>query len=129
MIRISAWQVEAGGRSWTVEPLTVRQRIALVEAFADERARKAMEDGRASQLAGPRLVEVATTARDGVRAASFLVGQCFTLDGAHRILRVAAGDEAADAILTHLEPADVAPVALEAIGIDVSARSSTEGNG
>lgn len=127
MIRISAWRVDAGGREWTVEPLTVRQRIALVEAMADERARKAIEDGKASGLSGTRLVEVAASARDAARPSSFLVGQCFTIEGAHRILRIAAGDEGADAILMHKEPADVAPIALEAIGIDVDVRGRAEG--
>lgn len=127
MIRIASWKVEAGGREWTVEPLTVRQRIALVEAIADERAKKAIEDARSAGLSGSRLVEVAASAREAVRPSSFLVGQCFTLDGAHRILRIAAGDDGADAILTHKEPAEVAPIALEAIGIDVSQRGRAEG--
>lgn len=127
MIRVAPWKVEAGGREWTVEPLTVRQRIALVEAIADERAKKAIEDARSAGLSGSRLVEVAASAREAVRPSSFLVGQCFTIDGAHRILRIAAGDEGADAILTHKEPAEVAPIALEAIGIDVSQRGRAEG--
>lgn len=127
MIRVSPWKVEAGGREWTVEPLTVRQRIALVEAIADERARKAIEDAKSAGLAGQAAVDAARSARDSARIASFIVGQCFTLDGAHRILRIAAGDEGADAIATHLEPIATSQIALETIGIDVEARGRAEG--
>jgi hypothetical protein len=127
MIRIAAWRVEAGGREWTVEPLTVRQRIALVEAIADERAKRAIEDAKSVGLHGQAAVDAARSARDSARIASFIVNQCFTLDGAHRILRIAAGDEGADAIATHLEPLAASQVALEAIGIDVEARGRAEG--
>ena len=124
MIRVNSWSVEIDGKRHVLEPLTVRQKIALIDALADSLARKAIADGKEAGLVALDRVKVASAVRETCRAASWLVGQCFTIEGAHAILRIAGGDAAADAIVSGMEPNDYALVALEAIGIDVEARSA-----
>jgi hypothetical protein len=59
--------------------------------------------------------EVAT-ARRNARTASALVMDCFTLDGAMRVLHAASVD--AERIAAGVEPKELSWIALEALGVD-----------
>ena len=117
MIRLSAWVVTlSDGSTATVRPLTVRERIATTEAFAGQCAERASADARLAGMASAEVFREVTTARRNARTASALVMDCFTLDGAMRVLHAASVD--AERIAAGVEPKELSWIALEALGVD-----------
>lgn len=122
MIRITEWTVEARGISFKVKPLTVRQRLALSEDLAAERAKVAAEDGRLAGMDKAAIAEhVGEARRKGTMSGALLL-DAYTLHGAVRILTAAMGG--VDQAMAYAElcgPKELTRTCLEALGIDTDA--------
>lgn len=117
MIRLSAWAVTlSDGSTATARPLTVRERIGITEAFASQCAERASADARLAGMDSADVFREVATARRNARTASALVMDCFTLDGAMRVLHAASVD--AERIAAGVEPKELSWIALEALGVD-----------
>jgi hypothetical protein len=117
MIRLSPWEV-AGV---SVRPLTVRERIALSEELADQKARKAADDALAVGFTKQEAIRQVMAAREEARAASVLVVECFTPAGAMRVLTVSCGVDGADALSRALSLDELSMTAVATLGIDIDA--------
>ncbi len=114
-MRIQPWDVALrDGRSITVRPLTVRQRIALTNEMADERAKEAERDGRAVALSEKALLECVREARKNALVSSTLALDCYTLRGAMRV--VCAATEHGEALGESLDPRALTELALALLG-------------
>lgn len=117
MIRLAPWVHEVGGRSFTLRPLTVRERIAISETMADQAGRDVATDARAAGMAPAEALAAARKARDEARLASAVVMSCFTAAGALRVLDRACED--ASDLMASVEPQEATSLALAALGIDL----------
>ncbi len=119
MIRMSEWTVEARGAQFRCRPITVRERLAITEDLASERARIAAED---AQLAGMAKAEAAAyigEARRKASSAGTLYLDCYSIQGAIRVLAIAMGGvDYALAYADKATPREMARTCLEALGID-----------
>lgn len=119
MIRITEWTVSAGGLDLRVKPLTVRQRLALSEEIATERARAAAEDAKLAGMSKSDAAEHIGEARRKALNTSALYLDAYSLHGALRILTVAMGSvDAAIAYTEKATPRETSRTCLEALGID-----------
>lgn len=118
---LHAWNVTLpDGRVVTVRPLTVRQRIALTNELADERARDARKN---AEIAGePNVLKAVEKARRDALVASALVLDCYTLSGALRV--VCAASEFGELIADTMEPKQVTEIALRALGFNTDESES-----
>lgn len=127
MIRITEWTVSAGGLDLRVKPLTVRQRLALSEELASERARAAAEDARLAGMGKADAAEHIGEARRKAMNTSALYLDAYTLHGALRILTVAMGSaDAAIAFSEKSTPREISRTCLEALGIDTDSLDAEE---
>lgn len=119
MIRMSEWTVEARGTAFRCRPITVRERLAITEDLSSERARIAAED---AQLAGMAKGEAAAhigEARRKAASAGTLYVDCYSIQGAIRVLAIAMGSvDNALAYADKATPREMARTCLEALGID-----------
>lgn len=112
-MNVHPWNVVlSDGRSVTIRPLTVRQRIALTAEFAEESALLAK---RNAEIAGEaNVMKVVEKARKDAMVASALILDCYTLRGAMRI--VCAASEFGELICDDLEPKQLTELALRCLG-------------
>lgn len=119
MIRVTDWIVTAGGASFSLAPLTVRQRLALSEDLASERARTAAADAALVGMGKAEAAEFVAEARRKALNVASLFLDCYTTQGQIRVLSVAIGS--VDRALEFVGKATVreaSRAALEALGID-----------
>jgi hypothetical protein len=117
MIRVAPWVVNAGDRSFTLRPLTVRERIALSEQLAEEKASEVLRDAKAIAMPSKEAMRAAQDAREEARRSSSLVMHCFNLSGAAMVLAACCDD--AEAFLAAVEISDASMHAIAALGVDV----------
>ena len=117
MIRVAPWVVNAGDRSFTLRPLTVRERIALSEQLAEEKASEVLRDAKAIEMSHKDAMRAAQEAREEARRSSSLVMHCFNLSGAAMVLAACCDD--AEAFLAAVEISDASMHAIAALGVDV----------
>ena len=117
MIRVAPWVVNAGDRSFTLRPLTVRERIALSEQLTEDKAAEILRDAKAVGMPHREAMQVAQDAREAARRASSLVLHCFNLSGAAMVLAACCDD--AEAFLAAVEISDASMHAIAALGVDV----------
>jgi hypothetical protein len=119
MIRVTDWTVTAGGSTFSLAPLTVRQRLALSDDLSAERARSAAADAALVGMAKADAAEfVAEARRKGLNVAALFL-DCYTTQGQIRVLSVAIGS--VDRALEFVGKAtarEASRAALEALGID-----------
>lgn len=126
-MKVAPWLVTlTDGTVAQVRPVTVRERIALAEAFAEKEAARAASDGKASGMKPDEIARHASDVRRKSRVASALIMDCFTYDGAMRVLECIA-PESAERIGSLIEPKDLPWLALEALGVDTEAAKASEG--
>lgn len=132
MIRITEWTVAARDMEFKVKPLTVRQRLALSEDLATERARVAAEDARLAGMDKTQTAEHVGDARRKATMSGALLLDAYTLHGAIRILTAAMGGvDQAMAYAERSGPKEMTRVCLEALGIDtdaLDAETTSSGN-
>jgi len=117
LIRVAPWDVDIGGRKFSIRPLTVRERIALSEQLTEEKAAEAIRDARALGIPHAQALKAAQDSREESRRASSLVLHCFNLSGAAMVLAVACRD--AEAFLESVDLAEASMHAIAALGVDV----------
>jgi len=129
MIRIAPWAVDLlDGSKATLRPLTVRERIAVADDYSETEARRAAADAKALGMPFSEALKHISESRRKARVASALIMDCFTHDGAMRVLR--AGSDDAERIASMIEPKDLSYLALECLGIDTEAATQGQpGNG
>lgn len=126
-MKIAPWQVTlTDGTTATLRPVTVRERMALAEAFAEQEASRAASDARAASMKADEAARHIGDVRRKSRVASALVMDCFTFDGAMRVLSCAAPDSA-EIIASMSSPQDLPWLALEVLGVDTEAARADEG--
>lgn len=135
MIRRAEWTVEFGGVGFRLKPLTVRQRLALSDDLAGDRAALAAKDGKAAGLSPSDLAEFIGEARRKASTVSALYLDCYSLQGQIRVLTAALGEDV-DAACRFVEagtPREATRAALEALGIDTDRidadEAASSGNG
>jgi hypothetical protein len=127
MIRTAQWEIAAAGSFYVVKPLTVRQRLALSEDFATERAKAAAGDAALAGLRGAEAAEFVSDARRRALNVSALCLDCYSLHGQIRVLSAALGDvDTAMRFVQSVAPREATNVALEALGIDTDAIAAEE---
>lgn len=131
-MKVAPWMITLNdGTVAQLRPVTVRERIALAEAFAEKEVARAAGDGKASGLKPDEIARHVSDVRRKSRVASALIMDCFTFDGAMRVLECVA-PESAERIASRIEPKDLPWLALEALGVDTEAAKAAEdkpGNG
>jgi len=125
MIRIAPWDVSGV----QVRPLTVRERIALSDELADERARKAVDDALAVGMTKTEALKHVASVRDENRAASVIVIDAFTPSGAMRVLSKACGVEQAERLASLVSLDELSMTAAAALGIDIEAHAERSSSG
>lgn len=123
MKRMSPWDVAGVA----VRPLTVRERIALSDALANDRAAATAADAAACGYAKDEALREVRAARDAARLPSALVLDAFNVDGAMRVLNVACGPEGADLLAQRVSIDEISIAAVEALGVDVDAYRESSG--
>lgn len=124
-MRIQPWDISTrDGRKITVRPLTVRQRIALTNELASDRATEAQADASLSGLDAKATLEHVQKARREALIASALILDCYTLRGAMRV--VAASTELSEPLSSTLEPKELTELALSLLGFGEDDRESED---
>ena len=119
MIRLTHWTTVVGGTEFRVAPLTVRQRLALSEDLATERARAASDDAKLAGMGRSEAAEHIGEARRKALNTTALYLESYSLRGAIRILTVAmGGSENAIDFSGKALPRELSRTCLEALGID-----------
>jgi hypothetical protein len=119
MIRLTQWTCTVGGTDFRASPLTVRQRLALSEELATERARAAAEDARLAGMGRAEAAEHIGEARRKAMNTTALYLDAYSLKGALRILTVSMGSaEIANDFSSKALPRELSRTCLEALGID-----------
>lgn len=126
----ASFPVTAGGRTFELRPLTVRERMKLANMHVDRERSKAIDLARAMDAKGREAAEfVAARVDDAERMSSFVMS-CFTIDGAMAVLLMAARSHAeAEEIGSLLEPSEIGRIAALCLNVtlasaDVSGDSS-----
>lgn len=114
-MRIQPWDVALrDGRSITVRPLTVRQRITLTNEMADERAKEAERDAKTAGMLKDDVLASIREARKNALVSSTLALDCYTLRGAMRV--VCAATEHGESLGESLDPRAFTELALALLG-------------
>ena len=121
MIRVTDWTVTAGGSTFSLSPLTVRQRLSLSDDLSAERARSAAADAALVGMAKADAAEFVAEARRKALNVAALFLDCYTTQGQIRVLTVAIGSvDRALEFVGKATPREASRAALEALGIDTA---------
>lgn len=129
MIRVASWEIEAGGRTFKFKPLLVRERIRLADALAEERAKTAAADALLVGMTKEGAAAHVAAERRRAMGAQQLLLDCYSTRGALRVLAESCGGDDAIAFANSVEPEIVTRTALEALGLDMDARSEAAASG
>lgn len=130
-MRLVPWQVEAGGRRFSVRPIRVRDRIRLADELSEERAKSAAADARLVGMTLDKAAEHVASERRKALSAGAIIADTVTPKGALRVLSMACDSvEEAIALADSMEQRELTVVACEALGVDFERRAETaSGNG
>jgi hypothetical protein len=133
MVRMTEWMVTFGGVEFRLKPITVRQRLALSEDMASDKAKAAAEDARLADMTASERAEHIGEARRKALMASALFLDAYSIHGGIRILSAALGDvDKALDLVGRATPREATRVCLEALGIDtdtLDADAASSGTG
>jgi hypothetical protein len=125
MIRVAKWDVVSStGRSFTVRPLTVRERLSISADVSDERARIAAQDATLAGMSKADAAEHIGSERRKAANTSTLYLDCYSLQGAIRVLSVSMGVDEALLFAEQVTPQTLTNTALECLGIDIEKAQS-----
>lgn len=104
-MNVTKFRIEEAGREFWLRPLTVRERMGLVSAHIERERNGALAIAKATGISGKDAAMFVAEAVASAQRVSALVMDCFTLEGAVAVLRVAAErPEDADELASSIEP-------------------------
>jgi len=117
------------GRSFSVKPITVRQRLEIQNKYVERERKRAAADAAAAGMSGAEAAEYVTTARRQADNLGSLVMWGFTLDGILEILGASMGFEKAEELASSVDIKEASVIALAALGVDLDRYKDKPGNG
>lgn len=128
-MNVTKFRIEEAGREFWLRPLTVRERMGLVSAHIERERNGALAIAKATGISGKDAAIFVAEAVASAQRVSALVMDCFTLEGAVAVLRVAAErPEDADELASSIEPGKISMYAARCLNVDTNAESNP-GNG
>lgn len=126
---VAPFQIEEGGRVYRLRPLTVRERMALVESHVAYEREKALAIVKASGLPARDALAFVGDAVDKAERVSAIVMDCFTLRGAMAVLRVALESETdLEMLAASVEPGRLSVLAAKCLNVNTD-ENRDAGNG
>jgi hypothetical protein len=123
---VAPFQIEEGGRVYRLRPLTVRERMALVEAHVAYEREKALSIVKASGMPAKDGLAFIGDAVEKAERVSAIVMDCFTLRGALAVLRVSLGsEEEVDSLASSVEPGRLSVLAARCLSVNTEEKADS----
>lgn len=128
-MNVTKFRIEEAGREFWLRPLTVRERMGLVSAHVEREKANALGIVKATGISGKEAALFVAESVASAQRVSALVMDCFTLDGAIAVLRIAAErPEDAEDLAAMIEPGKLSVYAARCLNVDTGAETKP-GNG
>jgi len=122
----ASFPVTVAGRTYELRPLTVRERMRLVNMHVERERNKAIDLARAMEAKGREAAEFVADRVDEAERMSSFVMSCFTVEGAMAVLLIAAKSHAeAEEIGSLVEPAEIGRIAALCLNVTLASADGT----
>lgn len=126
---VAPFEIVENGRTFKLRPLTVRERMGLVDAHVAYEREKAFSIVKASGLPTKDALHFVGEAVERAERVSAIVMDCFTLRGAMAVLRIALeSDSEVDALASCVEPGRLSVLAAKCLNVNTD-ENRDAGNG
>lgn len=126
---VAPFEIVENGRTFKLRPLTVRERMGLVDAHVAYEREKAFSIVKASGLPTKDALPFVGEAVERAERVSAIVMDCFTLRGAMAVLRVALESETdLEMLAASVEPGRLSVLAAKCLNVNTD-ENRDAGNG